>query len=179
MQSIATEKHVKCRLCRCWLEDNTGDDLIRQLCDSCKGRREARRLGSPAAQSSKPETSNSHISVSARAFSAAEKALIAKVHGYMPAQQLLDILNERLAPDLGSAQPHTMEQLYTELGGAAGAVPAGGHDRASLRKLLNRAKNSGVLNVITEEVINDFAVVFSLNHRQLLVVKDIIVQARE
>src|SRR5574341_31048 len=52
-----------------------------------------------------------------RPFSAAEKALIRKVHGYMPAQQLLEVLNERLAADLGPDEtPHTMEQLYAEIG---------------------------------------------------------------
>jgi hypothetical protein len=180
MLSIAPLQQVKCRLCLCKLEKDNGDDLIRLLCDSCKGRSEARRLGSPAAAELKPQARGSGNSVPARAFTAAEKALIAKVHGYLPAQQLLGILNERLVCDLGEdANRYTMEQLYAEIGGVAGAVPAGGHDRASLRKLLSRAKHSGVLNAITDEVISDFAVIFSLNDRQLLVMKDVVTQARE
>lgn len=116
----------------------------------------------------------------ARPFTVAEKALIQKVHGFMPAQQLLGILNERLVCDLGQdAIPYTMEQLYTEIGNAAGGTPPGGHDWPSLRKLLRKAQRDGVLDAITEQTINDFAVVFSLNHKQALVLKDIILQAKE
>jgi hypothetical protein len=35
----------------------------------------------------------------------------------MPAQQLLEVLNERLVADFGpDEEPHTMEQLYAEIG---------------------------------------------------------------
>jgi hypothetical protein len=98
----------------------------------------------------------------------------------MPAEQLLRLLNERLVCDLGAdAKPYTMEQLYAEIGDAAGAVPVGGHDWASLRKLLAKARRAGVLSPITEQVINDFAVVFSLNTRQVLRLKDIILRTEE
>lgn len=118
--------------------------------------------------------------VSARHFTAAEKGLIRKVHGFMPAQQLLDILNERLVCDLGpDAVPYTMEQLYAEIGDSAGGAPASGHDWPSLRKLLAKADRDGVLAAIDEQVINDFAVVFSLNQKQVLVLKDIILQTKE
>lgn len=116
----------------------------------------------------------------ARTFTAAEKGLIKKVHGFMPAQQLLDILNERLACDLGrEAVPYTMDQLYAEIGGGEGVSPVGGHDWPSLRKLLSKADHNGVLDAIDEQVINDFAVVFSLNQKQVLVLKDIVLQAKE
>lgn len=111
-----------------------------------------------------------------RPFTPGEKALIQKVHGYMPAQQLLDILNERLACDLGrDEQQHTMEQLYTEIG-TADAVPAGGHDWSSLRKLLAKARREGVLNGITRQVIEDFAVVFSLTPGQVLRLQDVLLR---
>lgn len=114
-----------------------------------------------------------------RAFTPAEKSLIAKVHGYMPAQQLLDLLNERLAADLGPDEPqHTMEQLYDELGDAA-AVPAGGHDWSSLRKLLAKARRDGVLEAVTRQVIDDFAVVFSLSAAQVLHLQDVLLRAKE
>src|SRR5712664_4032756 len=91
-----------------------------------------------------------------RAFTPADKALIRKVHGYMPAQQLLEVLNERLTCDLGpDEEPHTMEQLYVEIGDDAGdAVPDGGHDWSSLRKLLAKAKREGVLDAVTRQVID-------------------------
>jgi hypothetical protein len=114
-----------------------------------------------------------------RAFTPAEKALIRKVHGYMPAQQLLDILNERLACDLGPDEPlHTMEQLYAEIGAAEG-VPAGGHDWSSLRKLVANARRDGVLDAVTRQVIDDFAVVFSLSSGQVLRLHDVLLRAKE
>lgn len=117
---------------------------------------------------------------SARPFTAAEKGLIQKVHGFMPAQQLLNILNERLVCDLGAdAVPYSMEQLHAEIGDATGGVPATGHDWPSLRKLIAKAERDGVLDAINEQVINDFAVVFSLNQKQVLVLKDIVLQAKE
>lgn len=166
----------KCRLCLARLDENEDDDLIHELCGSCKGRPEARRLGiaMPPLPTKRSIPAAAHQN-SARDFTAAEKGLIRKLHGFMPAQQLLVLLNERLACDLGpDALPYTIEQLYAEIGGAEGAVPAGGHDWASLRKLLANARRDGVLSAISEQVINDFAVVFSLNQKQVLVLRDIL-----
>ncbi len=115
-----------------------------------------------------------------RPFTTAEKSLIRKLHGFMQAEQLLRILNDRLMCDLGSdAVPYTMEQLYTEIGDAAGAVPSGEHDWASLRKLLAKARDEGVLASISAQVIDDFAVVFSLNAKQVLRLKDILLHDNE
>jgi len=113
-----------------------------------------------------------------RSFTPAETALITKVHGYMPAQQLLDILNERLTADLGPDEPqHTMDQLYKEIGDTG--VPSGGHDWSSLRKLLAKAKADGVLSHITRQIIDDFAVVFSLNAGQVLRLQDVLLAHQE
>lgn len=118
--------------------------------------------------------------MSARDFTPAEKALIRKVHGYMSSMQLLDILNERLACDLGpDAAPYTMDQLTVEIGDVIQTAPAGGHDWGGLRKLLSKAKREGLLDLISEQTINDFAVVFSLNAKQVLNLKDIVLQAKE
>jgi hypothetical protein len=114
-----------------------------------------------------------------RAFTPAEKSLIRKVHGYMPAQQLLDVLNERLASDLGPEEtPHTMEQLYSEIGDSQ-VMPAGGHDWSSLRKLVAIARGKGTLEAITKQVIDDFAVVFSLSSQQVLRLHDVLLRAKE
>ena len=114
-----------------------------------------------------------------RPFSAAEKALIRKVHGYMPTQQLLELLNERLAADLGPDEPpHTMEQLYAEIGDAEGS-PEGGHDWSSLRKLLAKARRDRVLEQVTRQIIDDFAVVFSLSPAQVLRLQDVLLRAGE
>lgn len=115
----------------------------------------------------------------ARDFTPAEKSLIRKVHGFMPADALLKLLNERLVADQGpDTIRYTMEQLFAEIGDAAGAVPVGGHDWASLRKLLAKAKRDGVLDDIDEHVILNFAVVYSLNMKQYLTLKEIILKTK-
>jgi hypothetical protein len=114
-----------------------------------------------------------------RPFTVADKALIKRVHGYMPAQQLLEVLNERLVADFGpDEEPHTMEQLYAEIG-EVDAPPADAHDWSSLRKLVARARRDGVLDKVTRQLIDDFAVVFSLNGRQVLQLHDVLLKAKE
>ncbi|MCD5327973.1 hypothetical protein ACFFU8_08925 [Chromobacterium piscinae] len=170
----------KCRLCGCHLDASEDDDLTLELCFSCKSRPEARRLGIPSLAASQQGGHAVPQLKSARNFTPAEKSLISKVHGYMPVQQLLGLLNERLACDLGpDAMPYTMDQLHAEIGNGAGTISAGSNDWASLRKLLSQAKRNGVLDAINEQVINDFAVVFSLNPKQVLGLKDIVLQAEE
>lgn len=116
----------------------------------------------------------------AREFTGADKALIRRVHGYMSAQQLLGILNERLLCDVGdSALPYTIDQLRTEIASVSSAVPAGGNDWGSLRKLLAKARRAGVLAAINEQVINDFAVVYALSPKQVLGLKDIVLAREE
>lgn len=116
-----------------------------------------------------------------REFTSSDKALIRKVHGYMSSPlQLLGILNERLACDhVPAVTPYTIEQLHAEIASVSSAVPASGGDWASLRKALAKAKCAGVLDGITEQVINDFAVVYSLNQKQVLTLKDIVLQPKE
>lgn len=168
----------KCRLCTVILDPEEDDDLTHLVCASCKARPEARRLGIPVPPP--PLRVVGAAAKSARDFTAAEKSLIRKVHGFMPGQQLLDILNERLACDLGpDATPYSMEQLHREIGDMAGAAPVGGHDWASLRKLLATARRAGILDAVNEQVINDFAVVFSLNQKQVITLKDIVLQREE
>lgn len=117
---------------------------------------------------------------SSREFTAADKALIRKVHGYMSPLQLLGILNERLTADLGgNVTLYTIEQLRAEIAAVSSAVPASGNDWASLRKVLAKARRDGVLALISEEVINDFAVVYSLTQKQVLTLKDILLKQNE
>lgn len=116
----------------------------------------------------------------ARDFTAADKALILRVHGYMNQFQLLGILNTRLTCDAGdNVALYTIDQLRTEIASVSSAVPAGGSDWGSLRKMLAKARRAGVLDAIDEQVINDFAVVFSLNQKQVLTLKDIVLQREE
>jgi hypothetical protein len=117
------------------------------------------------------------LSTAPRSFSIAEKSLIKKVHGFMSAQQLLDLLNDRLVSGHGeNAILYTMDQLYSEIGESG---PSGALDWPAMRKLIDKAERDGVLNLINEQLIEDFAVVYSLNSKQVLVLKEIILDAKE
>ena len=156
----------RCSVCTCRLGSDPRDDLDREICGDCKKRPEAARLGEPSAPGG-----------GARSFTAAERSLIRKLQGYMPAQQLLDLLNERLAADLGpDAAPYTMSQLHETIG-AVTEVEA--NDWAGLRKLLSQARRSGLLDEITPQMMDDFAVVFSISPAQALRMKDTITNAQE
>lgn len=202
MPSMNTAKHevpdkiaqpalkVKCRVCTCNLDNGEEDNLELQLCSSCEDRPEARRLGlgiapRPARRPHlvHPAPQNGHAPTgraSARDFTPAERALIARVNRHMAAQQLLDLLNERLVCDLGpDAVRYTPQQLADEVAKTTPALPGGGGDWASLRKLLAHARKSGLLARVNEQVINDFAVVFSLNPKQVIHLKDTLLDAQE
>ena len=167
----------KCRLCGCQLNAGEGDDITNEICGGCEDRPEARRL----IRTARRRAAAGSAATPARDITPAERALIKKLHGFMPAQQLLGILNERLACDLGpDAAPYTIDQVYAEIGEHAVAAPAGGaQDWAGMRKLLTMARKSGVLAAINEQVINDFAVVYSLNPKQVLGLKDILLHDAE
>src|SRR3546814_14942151 len=92
----------------------------------------------------------------------------------MPHAQRLAILNERLMCDLGpDAAQYTLDQLSTQIGDQIQTAPAGGNDWGSLRKMLGKASRAGLLDLIDDQVITDYAVVYSLNARQVLTQKDI------
>lgn len=165
---------LRCVLCGVALGGSRDDDEATGTCGDCRKRPEARRLGM------KVGAGQLNARKSAREFTDAEKSLIRKVHGYMQPAQLLAILNERLACDLGpDALPYTMEQLHAEIGVAADMPKGGSQDWASLRKLLAAAKRNGVLDKINEQVVHDFAVVFQLNAKQLMSIKDIVLREGE
>lgn len=112
-------------------------------------------------------------------FSVADKMLIRRLHGYMPHLQLLGVLNERLACDTGKGGRFTIDQLRAEINSTMAAVPVGDNDWGSLRKLLAKARRDGVLGLINEQVINDFAVVYSLNQKQVMTLKDILLNEED
>jgi hypothetical protein len=150
------------------------DAVRRHSLDDAKGPRR------PATDELNVGASSGKKAPAPRDFASADKALIRRVHGYMSALQLLSILNERLACDVGAdAVPYTIDQLHAEISSVSSAVPAGGNDWGSLRKVLAKARRAGVLDAIDEQVINDFAVVFSLNQKQVLTLKDIVLQREE
>lgn len=155
----------RCRLCGCSIGCDPDADRTILACSSCKARPDAADL-----QGSRP----------ARAFTDADRSLIRKVQGFLPTAQLLGILNDRLRSDLGpDTQPYTVEQLHAEIAALPGAKPGGDHGWAGLRKLLAQARADGTLSQVSEQVITDFAVVFSLSPRQFMRLKDILIPQGE
>ncbi len=150
----------RCRLCGCSIDHDREANPAIPACGSCRARPGARAGKMPQA---------------ARTFTEADKSLTREIHGYLPPTQLLAILNDRLRGDLGpDAQPYTAEQLHAEIAAAPApprGAPPGGGARPTLRAPPRRA---GTLDQISEPVINDFAVVFSLSPKHLMRLKDIL-----
>jgi len=161
-------RHIKCLLCGCNIGNDPDADRTLGACGSCKSRPEARRLKAGSGTEA------------ARSFTEAEKSLIRKTHGYIPAQQLLGILNERLKNDLGpNARPYTAEQLHSEITKVAGPIASNGNGWGALRKLLAHARTTGTLDLITDQIIADFAVVFLLTANQVIRLKDVLLSREE
>lgn len=155
---------LRCRCCGIGLDKDPEADRSMPACGTCKTRPEAQVA----------------IRQGARAFTEADRSLIRKLHGLLPATQLLGILNERLRADLGpDAAPYSAEQLHLEVATLPGGKQAAEQGWAGLRKLLAQARRDGTLACVTEKLINDFAVVFSLSPRQLMRLKDILLQQPE
>jgi hypothetical protein len=171
-----TSASLKCVLCGIVLAGGIDEDEKRGVCSDCKDRPEAKRLGVRSVLT----VGSGGGQAPAREFTDAERSLIRKVHGYMQPAQLLAILNERLVCDLGpDAAPYTMEQLHGEIGVSVAVGTKGSGDWASLRRVLAQARRDGVLSLITDQVVQDFAVVFQLNAKQVMSIKDIVLSSRE
>jgi hypothetical protein len=155
----------RCRFCGCSIGGDPEADRTIPVCGSCKLRPDSREPRKPQ---------------SARGLTEADKSLIRKIQGYLPPMQLLGILNDRLRSDLGpDAQPYTADQLYSEIAAMPGSKLASDHGWAGLRKLLAQAKRAGTLDQMNAQVINDFAVVFSLSPKHLMRLKDILLHPAE
>jgi hypothetical protein len=102
--------------------------------------------------------------------------MINRLHGLVPLDQLLGLLNARLLADVGDkVAPYTHEQLHQALKQLA---PTKTENWADLRKLIASARREGILDAITPTLIDDFAVVYGLSHAQLLRLKDVVLNAR-
>lgn len=168
---------LKCRVCRSMLRAEEGDDLVVQVCAFCAATPEGRRLHKVAESTGVAAGAGGQT---AREFTPAEKSLIQRMHRFTSASELLGILNERLSFDLGAAAvPYRLEQVSREISQLTVPAPVSGRDWVGMRKLISQARRDGVLPLINEQVINDFAVVFSLNTRQVLALKDVLLQQNE
>jgi hypothetical protein len=192
----ATGHRRSCRLCTFTLKREDGDDLAAGLCSSCKrspdattlGLVPAKTAGAPSVAAAEPfahmvtAVTGGTLPVPPRAFSEADRALIGRIGAFMAPQKLLNILNERLACDIGSEDvAFSLEQLTAAIQEAHGGSDptALGRDWPSIRKLLAQARRAGVLDQVNEQVISDFAVVFQLNAKQVVELKDIVLDAKE
>lgn len=173
--AIAAGGWPDCRLCGSrlqpgrWVGDHQDDRRV-GLCAECQTRPEARRFGRTGAPGPAAATAPAP-------FTAADRALIRATHGYMPAAQLLAILNDRLAADGRGARPHTLEQLRAEVQGLID--PSAGRDWAGLRQVLAAARRAGVLAAITPQVLDDFAGVFQLSPAQHTALRDVLRAAQD
>ncbi|HDR9174284.1 hypothetical protein [Burkholderia vietnamiensis] len=167
----------RCRVCNHPMEGLDGDDVPRRICGYCLKQPAGKRLLAMEAA----RATGTSAGVGSRQpppFTAAEKSLIKRLRSLMPAQQLLDILNDRLQPDRADeSRLHTLAQLQGEIGSHAAGV--GTFDWAGMKKLLAKASRDGVLGRITDQLIDDFAVVWSLNSKQVVALKDIVLGAQE
>ena len=75
--------------------------------------------------------------------------------------------------------PYRLEQVSREISQLTVPAPVSGRDWVGMRTLISQARRDGVLPLINEQVINDFAVVFSLHTRQVLALKDVLLQQNE
>ena len=171
---------ARCRQCDARLDSSRGDFINRRICAECRKHptyRESLAAMKLATGQIERPPQGLRGGQYARAFTVAERSLVRKVHGFMPAQQLLDLLNERLYADLGQhAIAYTMDQLQAELACQLAATPTS--DWAGTRKVLANARHSGLLDLITTEIMEDFAVVFQLTPQQSTRLKDILASAR-
>lgn len=154
---------ARCRLCECRL-GGKGDDLAISLCVHC--------LDRPEAAAIRNNTARGQLGPP-REFTVADKELIRRIHVHLPAAQLLSLLNERLRADHGDAlSPYTLEQLNAYL--RTLRATANTQDWANLRKLVRDARAEGVAQSVTAQLIDDFAVVFSLTPAQVHRLRDVL-----
>jgi hypothetical protein len=181
--STAAQPVPRCKLCSCKLVVGVGDELDRRLCRDCKTRPmpgpssngNGHRPTAEAANAPATMAAASAPSLPPRPFGPADKAIIKSLH-HLPAAQLLELLNARHIDD--GCAPFTMEQLYEEWK-AAEADQARSGEWASLRRVISAARRSGLLATITPQLVDDFAVVFSLSPAQHMHVRDVMRSARE
>lgn len=183
--------YTRCRVCSCALTRH--DNYEFGACESCADRTEGKRMiagdrkaptpppGDPrytGPPQRKPDPPPAPPKKQARAFTTADKSLIKNCHAFMPAAQLLGILNERMHADVGADAPdYTLEQLHAET--STQQQSAAASDWSSLRQTITIARRCGLLHEITPQVVDDFAVVYSLSSAQHMHLRDVIRSVKE
>jgi hypothetical protein len=171
-------RSLVCLKCPSKLGAENGDSMEQGLCKPCKARWDMSNPRSvQAASPPKPERS---VKVRTADLSGLEKSMISRVYGLMPTSQLLELLNTRRVAEAGpDAVLLTADAIRDEIGKVSASPVSGELDYPSLRKLLNQAKKDGTLALVTEQVINDFAVIFSLSAKQVMGLKDVLLSTED
>jgi len=165
-----------CALCRCRLTSPYNID--RGLCGSCQERPEAKTLPRDAIGRALPRPRAVVAAPVPRAFTVAETSLIRALSPHVPVGELLRILNDRRAADLGAdAVDVEVDQLHAAIRQVT--APAEETDWAGQRKLLAHARASGLLASITDQTLTDFSVAFQLTPAQAMRLRDVITHAKE
>lgn len=177
MTAPAPRTYTRCKFCTCAL--GLDDDSAQGVCLDCATRPDVKRkLAAVASTPAIPRPAAAPEPSQKRPFSPAEKSLIKHMHHILPPADLLRILNDRLVADVGAGAPlWTLEQLHAETSTLQQSDRA--VDWAGLRQVLNVARRCGVLEQITPQVINDFAVCFQLSSAQVMNLRDVIRSAKE
>jgi hypothetical protein len=209
MQGILLGSGSLCRLCIHKLKREDGDDIERRLCASCKDDPVAKDLlplvtpsdasfqaPTVAPIAAAPQTSRGPfanmvadvtggglpVTPPTVSFTDADFALIRRIGAFMPVHKLLEILNERRACDLGTDKDPTASSSWWPLSPTCTGPrirPLLGATGPACASCSHRPAAPGVLEQINNQVIDDFAVVFQLNAKQVVELKDIVLGAKE
>lgn len=154
----------KCRLCEITLSGDDNRDA--RICTMCVRRPEAQPF------------LRGRIVPRPRAFTVAEKSLIRRLHAHLPIEELLRILNERLAADSPDAAPFTRAQVQAEIDPLLDASAAHGA-WGGLRRVIQDARASGLLASVTPAAVDDFVVIFQLSPAQRTRLQDVLTHVQE
>lgn len=171
----AAASFLRCQLCGVLLNEVNGDNKATGRCRD--------HLNTPLpgkATSTKPSASTSPATGTAAppAFTIAEHSLIGSIGAHLPASELLKLLNDRLVADRGPGVAlHTLEQLQRQVQSVRATHTDGGW--SAQRRILAKARASGVLPLLTPQVIDDFAIVFRLGAAQVTHLRDVVASATE
>ncbi len=199
LMPAAITSQLKCRGCGVGLKVADGDDEQLGACSFCQQRpqdlkrRPVMVSAPPPAPPPAPQARHRAVQAppitqfvpsrptpaaepaQARVFTQVDVILITKMHRLLPHRELLNILNERrVGPEL-----HTLEALTSKIAELGSGPTRGGGSWAGTRQLLAEARRNGTLAKVTEQTIDDFAVVYSLNARQVMTLKDNVLPAAE
>ena len=146
----------QCLRCGIALSARNGDSVDEQLCSD---HRRASHEGKP--------------------LTGAELALVRSIGNRIGARQLTELINARRRADKSAgAALLDEEDVVFAMAQRPLQAPAG-DGWAQTRKLLAKARRDGTLELVNEELIDAFAIVFSLNARQVMQLKDIVLPAKE